>query len=49
MSKSKNQKLKILYILEALKKTDEQNPISVNELIDYLARERHQSRKKKHI
>jgi predicted DNA-binding transcriptional regulator YafY len=37
MSKSKNQKLKILYILEALKKADEDNPISVSELIEYLA------------
>lgn len=37
MAKSKNQKLKILYILDALKKTDENNPISVNSLIEYLA------------
>lgn len=37
MPKSQNQKLKILYVLEALKKTDEYNPISVGELVDYLA------------
>lgn len=37
MPKSKNQKLKILYILEALKKTDEQHPVTVSELIEYLA------------
>lgn len=37
MPKSKNQKLKILYILEALKKTDENSPVSVIELIEYLA------------
>lgn len=37
MPKSKNQKLKILYILDALKKTDENNPITVNGLIQLLA------------
>ncbi|HBR31715.1 MAG TPA: WYL domain-containing protein, partial [Clostridiales bacterium] len=36
MPKSKNQKLKILYILNALKKTDENNPITVNGLIGML-------------
>lgn len=38
MSKSKNQKLKILYILKALKKTDEKNPTTVNCLIELLAK-----------
>ncbi|PKM63472.1 MAG: WYL domain-containing protein [Firmicutes bacterium HGW-Firmicutes-21] len=37
MPRSKNQKLKILYILEALKKTDENNIITVNALIELLA------------
>ena len=37
MPKSPNQKLKILYVLEALKKTDEDNPVSVSEIIEHLA------------
>ncbi len=37
MAKSKNQKLKILYILDALKKTDEKNMLTVSQLIDHLA------------
>lgn len=37
MPKSKNQKLKILYVLDALKKTDENNPITVNSIIEMLA------------
>ena len=37
MAKSKNQKLKILYVLDALKKTDEDNPITVKSILDYLA------------
>ncbi|OGO88421.1 MAG: hypothetical protein A2Y15_01240 [Clostridiales bacterium GWF2_36_10] len=37
MAKTKNQKLKILYILDALKKTDEKSPITVNALIEMLS------------
>ncbi len=36
MAKSYNQKLKILYVLEALKKTNEDNILTVRQIIDYL-------------
>ena len=37
MAKSFHQKLKILYLMEALqKKSDENHPLTVNDLIDYL-------------
>lgn len=39
MARSSGQKLKILYVLDYLKKTDEENPLSVSEIIDMLARD----------